>query len=449
VNLIFRLFYRSYRLFSWLRYAAARRLTPAGWTVLIALMASATMGIDTDNTVAYQGFTPLLFMLLMAAGFSWTFRAKFSAIRLLPRFGTVGQSFSYRIGLKNLTSKIQTDLTVLENMADPRPSFKEWKAVQVADEKRVLAFPFGQRRRRNPFKVITSKGAAVPAIRPNESVEVQGELVPLRRGVIRFNGVTLARPDPFGLFRALTKVPAPQAILVLPKRYPLPPVALPGTMKYQEGGVALAASVGQSDEFVSLRDYRRGDPMRHIHWRSWAKTGKPIVKEFEDEFFVRHALILDTFIDDPHSDAFEEAVSIAASFACTIQIQESLLDLLFVGSQAYCFTAGRGLAHADQILEILAAVTTSGDKPFATLEHLVLDHVTAVSGCICVLLAWDEKRRNFVMKLQALGLPLLVLVIVEPGKKKAVESIQMPNRPERFHVLEVGQIDQDLANIGL
>ena len=25
---------------------------------------------------------------------------------------------------------------------------------------------------------------------------------------------------------------------------------------------------------MALRDYRRGDPMRHIHWRSWAKTGK-------------------------------------------------------------------------------------------------------------------------------------------------------------------------------
>jgi uncharacterized protein (DUF58 family) len=56
-------------------------------------------------------------------------------------------------------------------------------------------------------------------------------------------------------------------------------------MKYQQGGVALASNVGQSDEFVALRDYRQGDPLRHIHWRSWARAGKPVVKEFEDEFF--------------------------------------------------------------------------------------------------------------------------------------------------------------------
>ena len=134
------------------------------------------------------------------------------------------------------------------------------------------------------------------------------------------------------MFRAFVKVPLPQTVLILPKRYPLPPIALPGAMKYQEGGVALASNIGRSEEFVSLREYRRGDPLRHIHWRSWAKAGKPIVKEFEDEFFVRHALVLDTFTDDPHSEAFEEAVSVAASFACTVLTQESLLDLLFVGT---------------------------------------------------------------------------------------------------------------------
>ena len=196
------------------------------------------------------------------------------------------------------------------------------------------------------------------------------------------------------MFRALTTVPLPQTVLILPKRYLLPAVGLPGTAKYQEGGVALAAHVGQSEEYVALRDYRHGDPMRHIHWRSWARVGRPVVKEFEDEFFVRHALVLDTFTDDAHSEVFEEAVSVAASFACTLPTQESLLDLLFVGPQSYCFTAGRGVAHVEQMLEILASVRACSDQPFRALEHLVLGHVEAVSGCVCVLVAWDEERRE-------------------------------------------------------
>ncbi|MBC8095259.1 MAG: DUF58 domain-containing protein, partial [Akkermansiaceae bacterium] len=268
------------------------------------------------------------------------------------------------------------------------------------------------------------------------------------RGMIRFEGVTLARTDPFGLFRAFRSIPAPQTMLVLPRRYLLPRIALPGTMKYHEGGVALASNVGQSDEFVALRDYRRGDPLRHIHWRSWAKTGKPIVKEYEDEFFVRHALVLDTFINDPNSEAFEEAVSVAASFACTLSIQESLLDLLFVGTEAYCFTAGRGLAHSNHMLEILASVLPCREKSFTTLEHLVMEHAAVVSGCICVLLAWDEDRRRFVQKLQELGVPLLVLVITESSESKSIQNTSERGAPERFHVLEVGKIEAGLAVLG-
>jgi uncharacterized protein (DUF58 family) len=278
-------------------------------------------------------------------------------------------------------------------------------------------------------------------------VEARLELTPLNRGLLRFNGVALARPDPFGLVRALVRVPLPQTALILPKRYRLPPLALPGAMKYQQGGVALASNVGRSEEFVALRDYRDGDPLRHIHWRSWAKTGKPVVKEFEDEFFVRHALVLDTFTGQAHGEVFEEAVSVAASFACTIQTQESLLDLLFVGPQSYCMTAGRGLAHADQMLEVLASVRACLDQPFSVLEHLVLNHVQAVSGCICVLLDWDEERRQFVKKLRALGLPLLIFVITPPGGAAALEPGPMRDDPRSFHALECGKVEEGLAKL--
>ena len=276
---------------------------------------------------------------------------------------------------------------------------------------------------------------------------MQLEITPLRRGLISFTGVTLARPDPIGLFRSFVKAPARQTLLVLPKRYLLPLMSLPGTQKYQEGGVAMAANIGRSDEFVALRDYRRGDPIRHIHWRSWAKTGKPIVKEFEDEFFTRHALVLDTFTEDPRGAAFEEAVSVAASFACSIQTQQSLLDLLFVGQQAYCFTSGRGLAHEDQMLEVLAAVRAYAGRSFASLEHLVLEHATVVSGCVFVLLAWDEPRRKLVRKLRQLGLPVLVLVVVEKDSDEVLTPGPMQDAPENFHVLEAGKIEQGLGRL--
>jgi uncharacterized protein (DUF58 family) len=266
------------------------------------------------------------------------------------------------------------------------------------------------------------------------------ELLPLKRGPLRFVGLTVARPDPFGLFRGFVRVPVPQTIVILPKRYPLPPIALPGARQYQRGGVALASAIGESEEFVSLRDYRPGDPRRHIHWRSWARTGRPIVREFQDEFFVRHALILDTFAGPERAESFEEAISIAASFACTLDTQEALLDLMFVGAQAVCFTTGRGVGQAEQALEILASVRPCREKPFEALNDLVLRHASGVCGCICVFVDWDEPRRVLTHKLRAIGLPLLVLVVANATRAGELRSEPADEQPDNFHILEIGKI---------
>lgn len=437
------LFYRmGWRGGYWVR----RKFTAPGLAMLGALMLAGLMGIDTENTVAYQGFTFLFFLLASALILSTTFRARFTASRRLPRFGTAGERFEYRIVVRNPGRTKQTGLTVMENLVNPIPSFHEWRSSQMAEERR--SFRLIQDRRANPFKLAAFHEARLPAIAPGGESDASMTITPLRRGILKFAGVTVARTDPMGLLRALVKVTIPlQTVLVLPRRFALPPIPLPGTVKYQERGVALASSVGQSDEFVSLRDYRRGDPLRHIHWRSWAKAGKPIVKEFEDEFFVRHALVLDTFSDDPHGDVFEDAVSLAASFASTIASQESLLDLLFVGRDAYCFTAGRGVAHSDQLLEVLASVRVCREYGFDALETLVIEHLPVVSGCVCVLQSWDKVRRELIRKLKSVGVPVRVFVIVAEGEPTELEAGPMHDEPDRFHVLTAGRVQQDLARL--
>jgi hypothetical protein len=196
-----------------------------------------------------------------------------------------------------------------------------------------------------------------------------------------------------------------------------------------------------------MRDYRPGDPLRRIHWRSWAKTGRPMVKEYQEEFFVRHGLILDTFQKTERSAKFEEAVSLASSFACAVQTQESLLDLMFVGPEAYCFTAGRGLALTDRMLEILACVRPCVDKEFTSLPPIVFERSSLLSGCICILLSWDEERQQFISNLLELGIPTLVLVITEAVDSAPLDPGPMRGKPERFLRLEVGKIEEGLAKL--
>ena len=171
-------------------------------------------------------------------------------------------------GVRNLTARSFRGLELLEDLADSRPSPAEFNALQKrAAKRRSFRFvssgtiPFHHRR----AKV---QAVELPAMASGSEAESQVELIPLRRGPLRFTGATLARTDPFGLFRALVRVPLPDKVLILPERYPLPAIALPGTRKYQHGGVALASAIGESDEFVSAARLSPGDPLRRIHWRS-------------------------------------------------------------------------------------------------------------------------------------------------------------------------------------
>ncbi len=436
--------YALYRILSTLRFWASRRLTPAGWLVLAGLSISGPVGVDLEQSIASQTFAILLCLALVAMLWALAFRGRFVIERRLPRFGSVGHPFAYRVSVRNQGHTPWRELEYFEDLADSRPTWKEFSRSHRASPgsrsfRLAKPRPGTLQHRRAVVKPVP-----LSSLPGGGEVERGLEVLPLKRGPLRFAGATLASRDPIGLFRGFVRVPLPQTVLILPKRYRLPAIALPGTHKYHQGGVAFAASVGESEEFVSLRDYRPGDPLRHVHWRSSARAGRLVVKEFEDEFFVRHALILDTFGSADMAETFEEAVSLAASLASTVDTQESLLDLMFVGAQAVCFTTGRGLAHPDQAMEVLASVQLCAVQPFSALQTLVLEHAPVLSGCICVFLAWDEPRREMVKRLTALGLPLLVLVVTDEAGARELAELGAEERPEHFLVLVAGKMEAGL-----
>jgi uncharacterized protein (DUF58 family) len=436
------LLYRWFRSFAGFQYRLERRFTRAGALALGVLGAAAVIGLDTNRTVGYQILTLGLALVLISAASSLVFRGRFSARRVLPRFASVGTPLAYRVALVNETDRPQDGLVLLEELADPRPSFEEFTTAREPGEERRNWFDRQVGYPRWAWLVSHKRGAELaphplPRLAPGRETEITLEITPRRRGYVRFTGVTIARPDPLGLIHALKTIRLPHSLLVLPRRYPMEAIDLEGQRRYQPGGVALASSVGNSEEFVALRDYRAGDPMRRIHWRSWARVGRPVVREYQDEFFVRHALVLDTFAGPGSHLLFEEAVSAAASIAVSVETQESLLDLMFVGPEAYCFTAGRGVGNTDRLLEVLACVEPCRDKPFRTLHRAVMERHATLSGCVCVLLAWDEPRREFVRHLEALGTPTRVYVV---GERGALDALPGHVRP-----LEVGRIGEGLA----
>jgi hypothetical protein len=444
--------YRFYRFSSSIQYRTSRRFTPGGTLVLTAFFVSALLGLDTNRNLAHQIFSLLFFLLAASVASGLRFKGHFGVRRKLPPYGTVGEKVCYGITLRNQEKKFQRGLLLVEEPADPRPSFDEFfELKEPGEEKRnwvdrtLGAYRWGW--------LISQKKLAgleeqfLPDMPPGSEQEISMEFIPLRRGLVRFSRISIGKTDPLGLFRSFIALPAEQSLLALPKRYEIPHIQLPGTRKYHQGGVALASEVGDSEEFVGLRDYRPGDPLRRIHWKSWARTGNPVVKEFQEEYFARHALILDTFTDYGKAELFEEAVSVAASFASGMETRDALLDLMLVGVTAHCFTSGRSLASQDGMLEILASVEICRDQPFSVLRDAVLNRVSLLSACICVFLAWDEERKDLVHRLQAHGIYPMVLVLWDSQSTPPLYPNPGAGRPENFYILETGKVEEGLVGI--
>jgi len=427
-----RFLYRTYRRWARLSGFWKKRLTTAGWLLVTLTIISAAVGLNTNEASAYQLFTFLVALFAVALLHGLFFRARLGVRRRLPRFATAGAPLSYEVTVRNRARRGQGALRLREALPEPIPTQEHFlgEAEPEEDQRNRFDQTFLFYR----WLWLTRKCSTVDAVEtgqfaiaPRGEATVSMQIVPKRRGMIRLKEMVVGRPDLFGLLKSLRRVEAGQhdTVTVLPKRYPLPNIMLAGRSQYQPCGMTLAGSVGQSEEFIGLREYHPGDPIRHLHWRSWARTGKPIVREFEDEYMPRYALALDTFAPFDRDNVFEEAVSIAASFACTLDTKESLLDLMFVGTEAYCFTSGRGVSQPERLLDILAGVELCRDKPFDELETLVRSHARDLSACVYILIDWDEARRECVRRLRATGIELLVIVVC-PADSRLPDDASAP-----------------------
>ncbi len=193
----------------------------------------------------------------------------------------------------------------------------------------------------------------------------------VRRGLYRLSGYRLATKFPFALFRKSRDVDAPLEVLVYPARVavPRPPPRTTAT------GDATAGRLGRRGEFFGLRERRAGDDRRDVHWRSSARTGRLLVREYEDELARRVVIGVDNAlpqavreaVDDgalaPAAEAqvfaVERAISVAASLAAAYLEAGWTVELAARGCHV---PAGTGRAHEARIGRALALLPYASDE---------------------------------------------------------------------------------------
>ncbi|MCG3202853.1 MAG: hypothetical protein NFCOHLIN_02739 [Gammaproteobacteria bacterium] len=418
------------------------RFTPSGRAILAAAIVATAFGIDISRTRALQVAAAATGLLLVAAVFLLRRRLPLALSRELPRYGTVGVPLTYALRITNLSSsRALPEFELIDELTASWPTREEYARFVEPDGldgrvERWLGF------RRWLRLALTRRGGLIPAQRghtlpPRAVASLEMTLQPLRRGYLHFGRASLCIPDPLGLINALQSCGAPDRLLILPRRYAVPPLDAGMSRRHQAGRVRRASNVGDSQEFLALREYMHGDALRHIHWRSWARTGAPIVKQFENEYLSRLALVIDTCTAP--GLPLEAALSIGASYLTGDHPADMVIDLMLMGPRLFESSAGRGLGTVDAQLALLACAEPAPPGEFHRFMREVLAVLPRISAAIVVLPHWDEARRAFLRALRARGVPLQCLVTARGASPAPVTDADgvLEVRPE--------SMEEDLA----
>ncbi|WP_240916164.1 DUF58 domain-containing protein [Sanguibacter sp. HDW7] len=260
------------RLGSWV----GRHVSPLGWLVLVGAVGALVVG-------RRYGWDELV-----AAG------ATLAALLLISIVLTLGRS-TYRVEL---------------DLADHRIVVGE-RAVGRLNVTNV------GRARTLPARIVLPVGAGqadvdLPSLASEAEFEEVFAVAGARRSVLTVGPVRSVRGDALGLVRRQVMWTEPEHLYVHPRTVSLG-TARTGVLRDLEGEATRVIS-DHDMSFHALREYIPGDDRRSIHWRSSARLGRLMVRQFEDTRRTHTALgLVDTLADYRDEDEFELAVTVYAS----------------------------------------------------------------------------------------------------------------------------------------
>ncbi|NMA42376.1 MAG: DUF58 domain-containing protein [Oligosphaeraceae bacterium] len=348
----------------------------------------------------------LLALLFCDFVLGWIFRPKLSIRRKLPQRACAGQPFVISYQVQNLRR-----LPALNLLLDPGLGLQHLHCWQAA----ALNMLSGK----------TSKNVeAVFSIR--------------RRGKYYISQCGAQSDFPFVVTRHYRSKKTNDCLLVHPQRHKLREINLPLSMKFQRGDLQRVMKVSEAMEFQGCRDFQDGDNPRYIHWQSSAKKGSLVVREFQDEFMSRSALILDSNPVKPTQKfsvrqlckqawkftkgeghlwpdhivpELEAALSLCASIAEYMLQSEFLIDLFAAGKQVRRLRLGRGGAALESLLDCLAQIEPERRPSLQELDEELLREIAGLGSAIIILLGYDQCRQEFVEKLRSRGVAIKLLVV--------------------------------------
>lgn len=214
---------------------------------------------------------------------------------------------------------------------------------------------------------------AVPLVRlrPGHDTDVDYPVPTARRGVVEIGPLTVARTDPLALAGTSRRYGGTVRVWVHPRIHPL--VAVPDGIARSLDGRIDRVPHG-SITFDALREYVLGDELRRVHWRTTARIGELMVREYVDTSLPRIVVLLDARAHGyPDPERFEDACEAAASVLVAAVRADLAAELILVdGAEAGESTvddhvavgpAGARRVQATPLLDRLAEATLVESSP--------------------------------------------------------------------------------------
>ncbi|MDT0156118.1 DUF58 domain-containing protein [Microbacterium sp. ARD32] len=287
-----------------------------------------------------------------------------------------------------------------------------------------------------PSRVVLPVGGgrgefSIQRLAPGQEAEELFAIPTHRRGVVKVGPVSVVRGDPLGLFERAHRRDEPVDLYVHPKTTLFGGQSL-GFLRDLEG---LPASDLSRDDvsFHALLEYQPGDDLRHVHWRSTARTGTMMVRQFEETRRSHFVIGLTRSPRDYRTDdEFELAISVAGSIGLRALRDSQKVDVRVQGRE---LPAGTG----KQLLDSLAMVDHSRGRDGGVPELAGVLSATMASASVVALVCGSAVSGED-LRLACSRMPFgarVIAVVVQGG----VEQPAL-RRIADADVVTIGALDQ-------
>ena len=232
---------------------------------------------------------------------------------------------------------------------------------------------------------------------PGETGRLAYLIEPQKRGLHQIGPTRILAPDLIGMSKFVRILNEPDEILVYPQIIPVRPEFLSGGAERGWRDQENAPGRGEGTDFHGVRDYRMGDDLRRINWKTTARTGALAVTEYSLGYANDVAIVLDLAESsyqesgEGNESALEYAIKIAASIAAAALRQGSAVQMMTNSLLPGLDPLLRGSDQLPRLLDALARAEANGRKSLtdAVSEGLASGLGGALLLCVTPLPADD------------------------------------------------------------